>query len=72
MAEKKRRHFPVVIEEDEDGRFIVSCPLLRGCRTYGETQEEALVNIREAIELCLEEESGEGKDCSIRTNRNEC
>lgn len=59
MTEKKPRHFPVVIEEDEDGMFIVSCPMFRGCRSYGETQEEALANIREAIELCLEEEPGE-------------
>ena len=44
----------VVIEEDtEDGGFIVSCPALPGCHSEGETVEEALVNIRDAIQGCL-------------------
>lgn len=41
----------VVIEEDtEDGGFIVSCPALPGCRSEGETVEEALVYIWDAIQ----------------------
>jgi predicted RNase H-like HicB family nuclease len=48
--------FPVVIEKDEDGVFIVSCPLFKGCHSYGHTIEEAMENIKEAIILCLEEE----------------
>ena len=47
--------FPVVIEKDEDGYYIVSCPLFKGCYTYGETIEEALENLKEVIEMCLEE-----------------
>ena len=44
----------VVIEEDtEDGGFIVSCPALPGCHSEGETVEEALVNIKDAIQGCL-------------------
>nr|WP_319539152.1 type II toxin-antitoxin system HicB family antitoxin [uncultured Methanospirillum sp.] len=44
----------VVIEEDtEDGGFIVTCPALPGCHSEGETVEEALVNIRDAIQGCL-------------------
>ncbi len=35
---------------------MVSCPLLKGCHSYGETIEEALENIKEVIEMCLEEE----------------
>ncbi len=50
-------HFPVVIEQDEDGVFIVSIPTLRGCRTCGQSLDEALKNIREAALLCLEDES---------------
>ncbi|MBZ0258301.1 type II toxin-antitoxin system HicB family antitoxin [bacterium] len=46
-------HYPVVIETDEDGVFIASCPMFKGCRSYGDTIEEAMANIREAIELCL-------------------
>ena len=50
------RHVPVLIEQDEDGVFIVSVPTLRGCHSYGHTIEEAMSNIREAVELCLEDE----------------
>jgi predicted RNase H-like HicB family nuclease len=35
---------------------MVSCPLFKGCHTYGETMEEALDNIKEVIQICLEEE----------------
>jgi len=38
-----------VIEQDADGVFIVDCPTIQGCRTYGLTVEEAIANIREAI-----------------------
>jgi predicted RNase H-like HicB family nuclease len=44
----------VVIEEDtEDGGFIVSCPALPGCHSEGETVEEAIANIKDAIQGCL-------------------
>lgn len=47
----------VVIEQDaETGDWAVWCPELPGCTSAGETQEEALDNIREAIELYLEPE----------------
>ncbi len=48
--------FPIVIERDEEGYYIVSCPLFKGCYTYGKTLEEAMENIKEVIALCLEEE----------------
>jgi predicted RNase H-like HicB family nuclease len=51
----EKLHLPILIELDEDGYYIVSCPLFRGCHSYGETIDEALENIREVIELCLEE-----------------
>ena len=51
----KRVKLPVIIEKDEDGYFIVSCPLFKGCHTYGGTLEEAMENIKEVIDLCLEE-----------------
>ncbi len=46
----------MIVEIDEDGYYIVSCPLFKGCHTYGKTIEEALENIKEVIEMCLEEE----------------
>ena len=57
--------FRVVIEEDTtvDGTlaFHASCPALKGCHTWGHTAEEALANVREAIELYIEDlrEAGE-------------
>jgi len=44
----------VVIEKGEDGYFAAYCPALKSCWTQGKTEEEALKNIREAIELYLE------------------
>lgn len=55
----KRLHFPIMIEMDEDGYFIVSCPVFKGCHSYGETIDEALENIKEVIEMCLEEQEVE-------------
>lgn len=49
------RHFPVIIEQDTDGVFVVECPLFKGCRNYGHSIEEAMSNIREAIEACIED-----------------
>lgn len=43
----------VTLEEAEEGGYIVSCPALPGCHSQGDTAEEALENIREAIEGCL-------------------
>jgi len=48
-------HFKVVLEEDEEvGGYVVSCPGLPGCFSQGDTMEEALENIKEAIQVCLE------------------
>ena len=49
-------HLPFIIEQDKDGMFIVSCPVFKGCHGQGKTVKEALPNIQEVIELCLEEE----------------
>jgi len=46
--------FLVTLERDEDGWIVVECPVLPGCVSQGRTMEEALANIREAIELSLE------------------
>ena len=41
--------FRVVIEQDEDGAFIATCPSLPGCVSQGDTRAEALSNIRDAV-----------------------
>lgn len=43
----------VVVEKDENG-FYAWCPELKGCQSQGDTLDEAMANIREAIELYLE------------------
>jgi predicted RNase H-like HicB family nuclease len=55
MAEEKP-HLPIIIEQDEDNVYIVSCPAFKGCHSYGNTIEEAMKNLREVIEICLEEQ----------------
>ena len=49
----------VTLEEAEEGGYIVSCPGLPGCHSQGDTAEEALKNINEAIEGCFESLSEE-------------
>ena len=41
--------FRVVIEPDEDGVFVAECPSLPGCVSQGNTRDEALTNIKDAI-----------------------
>jgi predicted RNase H-like HicB family nuclease len=47
--------FTVVVERDEDGRYLAICPALQGCYTEGETLEEARELIRDAIQLHVED-----------------
>jgi predicted RNase H-like HicB family nuclease len=54
--------YPVIIEEDERGGYVVVCPAFEGCYSQGDTVGETLANIREAIELCLEELRADGKE----------
>ena len=44
----------VIIKRGEDGYFAAHCPALKSCWSQGRTREEAIRNIREAIELYLE------------------
>ena len=57
----KRLTRQVIIQPDETGGYNVSCPSLPGCHSQGDTIDEALANIREAIELYIEDmlENGE-------------
>ncbi len=42
--------FAIVFEQDEEGYIVVSCPALPGCHSQGKTREEAVSNIRGAIQ----------------------
>ncbi len=50
----------VVLTRGEDGYWVAEVPSLPGCISQGKTHDEALANIREAIELCLENRESEG------------
>ena len=53
--------FNVTIERDEDGLWIAECPPIPGCVSQGKTKEQALDNIKEAIQLCLEVRAEKGQ-----------
>jgi len=57
------RDFKVLLERDEeyDG-YVIVCPSIPGCYSQGHTVEEAMANIREAIELCLEVMESRGEE----------
>jgi len=57
----KNYHFTVVIEKDEDGRYLAICPVLQGCYTEGETEEEARRLIKDAIKLHIESRIARGE-----------
>jgi predicted RNase H-like HicB family nuclease len=48
--------FNVIIERDEEGFYVASVPELRGCHTQARSLDELMERIREAIDLCLEEQ----------------
>jgi len=57
----KAYDFKVILEPETDGGYVVTCPSLRGCYSQGETIQEALANIKEAIELVLEDMKAHGE-----------
>jgi antitoxin HicB len=63
MKSMTTRDFKVFLEPDEDyGGYVVVCPSLPGCYSQGKTVSEALANIREAIDLCLEDMESRGEE----------
>lgn len=60
-------NFQVTIDRDEDGVWIVECPAIPGCVSQGKTKDEALGNIKDAIQLCLEVRGERGLPLTIET-----
>jgi predicted RNase H-like HicB family nuclease len=57
----------VTLERDETGMLVVECPSIPGCVSQGKTEQEALENIKEAIQGCLESRAANGmplKECA--------
>jgi predicted RNase H-like HicB family nuclease len=60
VGEEVKMKYRVLIEEDEDGGFVADVPALPGCVSEGDTREEALANVREAVAAYLESLEGRG------------
>ncbi len=56
----------VDLRSGEDGWIVAACPAIPGCLSQGRTRTEALANIREAINLCLDNRSDERWGLSVR------
>ncbi len=59
--------FVTTLDRDGDGMWVVECPSIPGCVSQGETKEEAVVNIREAIAACLEARAERGMPLTVET-----
>jgi predicted RNase H-like HicB family nuclease len=53
--------YPIVLEQDEDGRFSVYAPDLPGCTSWGATRAQAIERVREAIEVWIESAKADGE-----------
>jgi predicted RNase H-like HicB family nuclease len=59
--------FNVTIDRDEDGVWIVECPSIPGCISQGQTKEEAIENIKDAIVACLQVRAERGLALTVET-----
>ena len=63
--------YTVTLDRDEDGIWIAECPSIPGCVSQGKTKNEALENIKEAIQLCLDVRAEKGMPLTIETKQAE-
>jgi predicted RNase H-like HicB family nuclease len=61
--------FNVTIDRDEDGIWVVECPAIPGCVSQGQTKQEAIENIKDAIKLCLEVRAELGLPLTIEAHQ---
>lgn len=61
--------FLVTIDRDEDGMYVAECVSIPGCVSQGQTEEEALRNVQEAIRECLEVRAELGMPLTITTRQ---
>jgi predicted RNase H-like HicB family nuclease len=59
--------FNVTLDRDEDGVWIVECPSIPGCVSQGQTKQEALENIKDAISACLQVRAERGMPLTVET-----
>lgn len=56
----------VTVEQDETGAYVAECPAIPGCVSQGMTEQEALDNIREAMQLCLQVREEQGLPLTVK------
>jgi predicted RNase H-like HicB family nuclease len=61
--------FNITLDRDEDGMWVVECPAIPGCVSQGNTKDEAMSNIQEAIALCLEVRTEKGLPLTVETRQ---
>ena len=57
----------VTLTQDEDGVFVAECPAIPGCISQGDTEDQAMANIRDAIRECLEVRAERGMPLTVTT-----
>jgi predicted RNase H-like HicB family nuclease len=59
--------FSVTLDRDEDGVWVAECPSIPGCVSQGQTKQEALENIKDAIAACLQVRAERGMPLTVET-----
>jgi predicted RNase H-like HicB family nuclease len=59
--------FIIILGQDETGMIVAECPAIPGCYSQGATEQKAIVNIREAIQACLESRAANGMPLTVVT-----
>lgn len=74
ITHQNKTQLPLIVEKDEDGVYVVECPLFDGCYSQGKTIGEAITNVREVISMALKEEENKNillsyhpRELSLRT-----
>jgi predicted RNase H-like HicB family nuclease len=66
-AKERQMKLVVTLERDETGMIVAECPAIPGCISQGKTEDEALANIKEAIQGCVEARLANGMPLSVAT-----
>jgi len=61
--------YTVILEQEPDGGFVAVVPALPGCVTQGDTRDEALANVREAMEVYIEDCIAAGDPVPLEAGR---
>jgi len=61
--------FNITLDRDEDGVWIAECPSIPGCVSQGGSRQEAVENVEEAIQICLEVRAEKGLPLTIETKQ---